>query len=577
MKRISKFFSVGSITEKLLLLVSRFPISILLIIGFSVLLFEKISGNIYNLPYQLFFFFAIGIFISVTVTLFFEDYVSNLKNYGITFAVILIWGVYNFFLPKNINDIKTDKIIELIVIGGTAFFAMFFISFLKKNKTREFWNFTTKILFQMLLTVVFGAILFGGLSLALFAIDSLFDFSINDKLYVNLAVLCFALFSPLYFLANIPDKIRKQDSDILYNKVQKILALYIMSPILAVYAVILYAYMFKILITWELPNGWVSWLVSAFALGGLIVIMLLYPIREYEKNKIENFISRWLSLLVLPLLLLMTIGIVRRINDYGITINRCYILLLNLWFYGIYIYLFLTKSRNIKWILISPIAIALLTSINLWGVANITKKSLSKEITNVLKAQVSFEEAKAIFNTLTIEEQERMKSTIRYLYKNFGKASVQAYFTDTLSSDYWSVVYDLGLNGYDIPDAEYTEKRDRISYYAESKKIWQIEEIKSYQNFTKIEYYSYYDKEDEITSEGEKIIIKVSVDNRNFYIPMREFVLEYLSTDEDLQNEKNWIIKGNEYTLLISSFTGDYYPEKDSINIDNFKGYLLYK
>ena len=35
----------------------------------------------------------------------------------------------------------------------------------------------------------------------------------------------------------------------------------------------------------------------------------------------DNWIARWMPVLILPLLLLMTIGIVRRFNDYGITVN----------------------------------------------------------------------------------------------------------------------------------------------------------------------------------------------------------------------------------------------------------------
>ena len=36
------------------------------------------------------------------------------------------------------------------------------------------------------------------------------------------------------------------------------------------------------------------------------------------------------------LLVLMTIGIARRLNDYGITLNRLYLLTLNIWYMSIY-------------------------------------------------------------------------------------------------------------------------------------------------------------------------------------------------------------------------------------------------
>ena len=373
-----KPFSFNTVIEKLSLVAKRFPVSILLTIGVSVLLFMLINGDYEDIPFRLWLFYSIGIPVGIATVLGAEDFFNNLKTCAISLITVLLWSVYCFFLPDKVED-SIGQIIEIIVISASAFFAIFFISFLKKDTDKSFWNFTAQTFFQMVLSQIFGSLLFGGLSLAMLAINGLFDVSLGEKMYANLAVVCLALFPMIYFLANIPDKIKKHNNEIFYHKTLKILALYILTPILAVYAIILYAYLFKIILTWELPNGWISWLVSILALGGLLVITLLYPVRVQGGNKAVAFLSRWLGLLILPLLVLMTIGIFRRIGDYGITINRCYILLLNLWFYGIYLYLFLTKSKHIKWILMSFVGIALITSIGPWSVANIVKYSPTED------------------------------------------------------------------------------------------------------------------------------------------------------------------------------------------------------
>ncbi|MCL2160236.1 MAG: DUF4153 domain-containing protein [Oscillospiraceae bacterium] len=563
------FFSVSSMTEKLLLLLKRFPISILLVVGLAMLFFVAVNDDFDNIPYQLWIFFSVGAFLSVTAILFSEDFLDNLKTHGIALFAVLLWGVYCIFLPEKSEDMQIGKGIEMFVISGAVFFSMAFISFLKKNQDRAFWNFAAQTFFQMALACVFGAILFGGLSLALLAIDSLFNVLIDSKVYFNLAVICYALFSPIYFLTNIPDKTEKHSNEIFYAKTQKILALYILAPILAVYVIILYAYLFKIVVDWELPNGWVSWLVSALALGGLLVITVLYPVREQEQNKAVTFISRWFGLLILPLLALMTIGIFRRIADYGITINRGYVLLLNLWFYGIYIYLFLSQSRHIKWILISPIVVALLTSVSIWGVANVTKNSLTKEVSAVFNKPTSSEEARAIVAKMTEEEKNRMRSTLEYLHNNFGKESIQPFFTNTLSGSYWSFS-DLGLR--EIFD-EQTEKIERIVYHTNDEKTWEIE---GYSAFRRIDYINYRASDDtEYSLKNDTL--EISCDNRIFPVPMREIALEYLSTDEYLRNEQEWIVRGDGYAILISQFYGDYYPEQDSIFINSLGGYLFYK
>ena len=558
--------SMNSISQKLSLLVKRFPMTILLVAGLSVLFFVAINNDFDSIPYSLFIFFSAGALISVTTTLFFEDFLDYIKTSGISLFMVLLWGIYCFFLPEKVDDIHTGKWIELSVIIGCALFSMVFISFLRKNKERAFWNFAVHTLFQITLSSIFGSILFGGLSLALLAINSLFNVDITDKVYAHLAVICCVLFSPIYFLANIPYKREKHNDDIFYVKIQKILVLYILTPILAVYMVILYAYLFKILVTWELPNGWVSWLVSTLALGGLLVITLLFSVREQEENRVATFISRWFGLIILPLLALMTIGIVRRISDYGLTINRGYLFLLNFWFYGIYIYLFFTKSRDIKWILISPVVVAFLSSIHIWGVANIAKNSLTKEIHAVFKNQVSTQEAIVIFLEMTQEERDRIKSTLEYIHTHYGKESVQPFFTDTVPDSSYRFLSDLGLT------VVIDKKTVGISYRTNNKKTLNID---SYHFFTQIDYFD-SNLDDDLVYASEKDTIEISADYRTFAIPLREFVLTYLSTEEKCRNELELIVKGDDFTVLITHFSGNYYPERDTFFIHRLQGYLFY-
>ena len=49
----------------------------------------------------------------------------------------------------------------------------------------------------------------------------------------------------------------------------------------------------------------------------------------------------------------MTIGIIRRFNDYGVTINRLYLITLNVWCYFVCITLILIKAKRINWIPVS--------------------------------------------------------------------------------------------------------------------------------------------------------------------------------------------------------------------------------
>ncbi len=568
----NKFFSAQAIKDKLLYLIERFPVSILFVMAVSVFAFISIeSKNEDLIPYNIWIFCIVSAFIGVIAVLFAEDFTNYKKANFIAIVPILLWGIYAMLLPAKSSDIQVSKGIELGVIIGTAFFSMFFINYLGKNKDRSFWNFANQMLLQMLLACLFGGIFFGGLSLAVFAIDSLFNIDVNSRVYAYLSVICFLLISPIYFLANIPNKTEKYNDTIFALKIQRILALYVITPILAIYTIILYVYALKIIVAWELPNGWVSWLVSALALGGLLVVTLLYPIREQEDNKLPNSITRLIILLIMPLLTLMTVGILRRISDYGITINRGYILILNIWFYGIYVYLFLTKSRRIKWILISPLAIALLVSINIWGIAHITKKKLTNEISTVIPKPISFTDAKSIFAKMDNAQRERMQSVLRYTHKHFGKESVQPFFTDTVDNDNdgWGFISDIGLRMIDLGN-EYKGINYHNRY--ENKSI----AINSYKHFEYIEYEWYSNNDSIMKYNANNGILKINMPNDTLKIEVKETVWEMLKTDEDDRDKKEFIIKKDNYKLIITYLSGNYYSDNDSLDFRGLNAYLFY-
>jgi hypothetical protein len=372
-----KTFSLISVLNSLQVVVKRFPIALLLLFGVAVLSWlefnHQISGG-YYVPFNLWVFCVGGTLVGITAALGVEHFaLREWKKYLLTLVCVLLWGVYCLFLPYEDGQVHFDLGLQIFILGAVFVASAFFISFLKKNQDAAFWGFSRSAVMRLCEAVLFGGIIYVGLIVALGAIKTLFDVPVSEKCYVVLAIFCGELFAPIYFLATIPSKTEKFQADLSFPKVLKTLGLHILLPILGIYILILYAYLIKIIALWELPNGWVSILVSILAIGGLLVILILYPVWLTKENRVVNLFTRYFGLLILPLLVLMSVGIFRRIADYGITINRCYILLLNLWFYGIFIYLFLTKSLHIRWIAISPTVILLLASIGPWRVSNIVK------------------------------------------------------------------------------------------------------------------------------------------------------------------------------------------------------------
>ena len=110
---------------------------------------------------------------------------------------------------------------------------------------------------------------------------------------------------------------------------------------------VMYLYMLIIVCSFELPRGYISLICSTLTAFGLLCYILIANTKINEKGKIWERIYTHIPLLLLPLQILITIAIGRRINDYGVTILRCYIVLLNLWSYAICIYLVMRKGKNL--------------------------------------------------------------------------------------------------------------------------------------------------------------------------------------------------------------------------------------
>ena len=120
------------------------------------------------------------------------------------------------------------------------------------------------------------------------------------------------------------------------------------------------------------------------------------------------------------MLVLMTIGIIRRFNDYGVTINRLYLITLNIWCYIVCIGLVFTKARRISWIPISFSILFLLTSalpVNYASITrNIMRSSVEKELKRTnLKLPLTREQYDDWMESLPAETAVQVNDKFRYL------------------------------------------------------------------------------------------------------------------------------------------------------------------
>jgi hypothetical protein len=211
--------------------------------------------------------------------------------------------------------------------------AFIFIPFLPRREYVE--RYSIYILFRFAITYFFSLVIVGGVSLMLLMINALFEVNIPDTIYFDIALVVAGVFAPAFFLAYVPDARQaghladQMEESYIYPKVLEIFLAYILAPILLAYAVILYVYMFFITATLSWPKGMVSNLILWYSLISAGSLFLTYPLRE--RNRWIGLFVTFFPWLQIPLIGLMLVAVGIRINQYGITENRYYVIAAAIW------------------------------------------------------------------------------------------------------------------------------------------------------------------------------------------------------------------------------------------------------
>lgn len=384
---------------------------------------------------------GLGVFLSLCIGLLLENintkFYVKIVSYG---SGILLLLFYYFFIIDDFRFVSISRYIALLIFLIISFF---YLPRLKKN---YFEMYVIKIFSSLFLTFVYSLVLFLGIVAIIFTLNSLFDLNIDSKYYYYTFLFIGTIFAVALFLSKIPTKYENLEL-FPYAKSLKVLLNYIVIPLLIIYTLILYVYFGKIILTWEWPSGLVSHLVLWYSCISVAVIFLITPL------KTENTLSKLFSLvfpkIILPLLLMMFVSMGLRIQQYGITENRYFVLLLGFWLLVTMLYFSIVKkSKNI----FIPITLSLIVLIAVIGPISsysVSKISQNNRFVDILErnnmlsnntitsnSNISQYDKKEINNILTYFYNKYQLSDIKTLPENFTLKDTKNTFGFDYSQDY---------------------------------------------------------------------------------------------------------------------------------------------
>lgn len=300
-------------------------------------------------------------------------------------GIIFLIGFY-WILPGQKSGFTEIHAYTIAVTVLLTHLLVSFVAFLEKNKESGFWQYNKNLFVNFFLTAVFTGILTGGVELAILAIDQLFDFKFNSRIYTDTFFVLAILGSSLIFLLFNEKGLSNLEKESTYPVVLKFFTQFILIPLLLIYAVILYFYSFKILINWQLPRGWVSYLILAYSIVGILALLLVHPLRAENTKSWVRIFSKAFYYTIVPLIILLFTAIFTRILEYGFTEPRYFVFLLAVWLLSTVVYFILIKKATIKFIPISLFLFGVFALIfpylNAFSVANRSQKAELFKILN---------------------------------------------------------------------------------------------------------------------------------------------------------------------------------------------------
>lgn len=265
------------------------------------------------------------------------------------------------------------------------------LPFIRGRETSAFWQYNRRLFESFLRAALFSAVLFAGLAVALGALDKLFGMHVPGDSYAKLFFGMAFLVHPWIFLAGVPDEVEELEFRS-YPRALKIFTQYVLTPLVAIYLVILVLYLGKIVVTSQWPNGWIGYLVTSVSVAGLLGFLLVHPLRSLPEEGWIRLYTRGLFIGLIPAAIMLLLALWKRVEPYGLTPLRTLGLLLGVWLLGIAVLYTVSRNTSIRTIPLSLAAVLAVFFGGPMGVRQLSIRSQADRLVRLLDGQGNAED-----------------------------------------------------------------------------------------------------------------------------------------------------------------------------------------
>ncbi len=403
----------------------RFPVTVVYLLYTAVwsVVYTLFEIDFYNTPWSgkavtaLWYLGGVGVPLTLAVSLWCEYLERRSRTYLIAANILLLADTIYIMCGQSLSDVW--------MVGRSAIITALIVAIIFVPSSKAWaWNFANSQVVSLMTAGAFAIALSVAIGIIFGTVFALFSFD-NFKLMFCVQELVAILVPSIIFLHLVPirGQVEEMAAGFKATKFQCGTAKFFFLAITVIYMAILYVYGLKILFTWELPRGVVSWSVTGLTGAVLVTLFLLEGVRRtHPDDTLTLRATRLLPMAMIPLFVLMSVGLLYRIGQYGMTASRLYVLTFNVWCYVVFAYMIITRTRRFNGVAISFAVVFLLTSIlpyvNYITLTDNMMRSQLREAFKELgfsKFPVSEQEFEKAFVKLPSSRRDDIESMMRYL------------------------------------------------------------------------------------------------------------------------------------------------------------------
>lgn len=245
-------------------------------------------------------------------------------------SIILAFGI-----TVEISTLTYYFIASTALVYVTATLSIFIAPFWKNKDENAFWIFLFKNLKALVVAALIATLLLASIEALVFCFGALFEHEFDEKVYFYIFYFCASTVFPILYFSGIPSIEECHSETPALNKFATSTIRFLFVPVLSLAILLFYAYIVKFIVLWDMPQGMVSYFVSGFMLYMLALVTILNPTRLAPGNTFEKKLLKVFPAACIPLVAMMSVGLIRRISDYGISAERIYAVTINIYFYVI--------------------------------------------------------------------------------------------------------------------------------------------------------------------------------------------------------------------------------------------------